>query len=69
MGALIPICLAEMFAIKALAVLALGIVAYLYWTGLREKREQRRDRRWLEDKRREIKEKAASRAEEPPHAR
>lgn len=69
MHALIPICLADFFAIKALAVLVLGLVAYLYWTGLREKREQRRDRRWLETKRREIKERAARKAEQLPPVR
>ena len=64
MGALVPVSLADFFAIKALAFLAFVIVVYLYWTGLREKLEQRRHRRWLEDKRREIKEKAVR--EVPP---
>ena len=65
MGALIPVCLAEMFAVKAVALLVLGFVAYLYWTGIRDKRAQRRQRQWLEDKRRELKEKAARKVEPP----
>ena len=69
MGALVPVCLADFFAIKALAFLAFAAVVYLYWTSLREKREQRRDRQWLENRRRELKEKTASQAEHPPRAR
>ena len=67
MGALVPVCLADFFAIKAMAFLACALIAYLYWTGLREKREQRRERLWLENKRRELKEKVAKQAE-PPHS-
>ena len=55
MGKLITIrsvCLAEYGAIEGIAVLALGIVAYLYWSGFREKRELRRQRRALERRRR-----------------
>jgi membrane protein implicated in regulation of membrane protease activity len=56
-----------MFGIKVLAFLACVLVVYLYWTSLRERLEKRRQRRWLEDKRRELKEKAARKAE-PPRA-
>jgi hypothetical protein len=63
MGHYIPVCLAEFFAIKAIAFLAAGLVAYLYWTGIQEKRTQRRDREWLENKRREIKAKAGNKSE------
>lgn len=58
-----PVCLAEFFAIKAMALLAVGIVVYLYWTGFQEKRAQRRDRKWLENKRRELKAKAGNKSE------
>lgn len=60
MGYCIPVCLADFFAIKALALAALGLVVFLYWTGFKERRNQRRERRWLEDRRRELKEKTAS---------
>jgi hypothetical protein len=59
MGKLIPICLADFMAIKVLALVALGLVGFLYWTGFKEKRNQRRERQWLESKRRELKAKAA----------
>ena len=65
MGALIPGWFADMFVIKAFAVLALVLVAYLYWTGLRDKLERRRQRKWHEDKRRELREKAAQKAAPP----
>ncbi len=55
MGHYIPICLAEFFGIKAVALLAVGVIVLLYWSGLKEKRDQRRERKWLEDKRRELK--------------
>ncbi len=60
MGALSPICLADYAAVKGIAVLALVLVAYLYWTGFKEKRNRRRERKWLEHRRRELKDKAAS---------
>ena len=65
MGVIAPVCLAEFFAFKALALVAVGLVGYLYWLGIKEKRAQRRDREWLESKRREIKEKAARKFEPP----
>jgi hypothetical protein len=65
MGAFVLVGLANTFAIKGLALLALGIVAYLYWLGIREKREERRRRQWLENRRRELKEKATMKAEPP----
>jgi heme exporter protein D len=65
MGAFIPVCLADAFGIKALAVPALCLVAYLYCTGLREKRELRRERRMQEQRRRETQEKAAQQREPP----
>ena len=66
MGAITPVCLADFAAIKVLALLALGLVAYLYWSGFSEKRAERRDRKWLESRRREFKEKAAAKPA-PPH--
>lgn len=65
MGALIPVCLAEFAAIKGIALLAFGLIAYLYWTGLKEKLAQRRERQWLENKRRELKAKVVNKAEPP----
>ena len=59
MGKPFPICLADFMAIKALALVAVGAVAFLYWTGFKERRNQRREREWLEAKRRELKAKAA----------
>jgi hypothetical protein len=63
MGQYIPICLAEFFAIKALAFLAFVLMAYLYWSGVKEKRAQRQERQWLEDKRRELRSKAGGKPE------
>jgi hypothetical protein len=57
----VPICLAEFLAIKGIAVLAFGLIAYLFWSGVREKRDQRRERQWLEERRRALKEKVADR--------
>ena len=65
MGAFIPVCLADGLAIKALAFLAVCLVAYLYWTSLREKRALRLQRRWQEEKRREFAAKANQRQEPP----
>jgi cbb3-type cytochrome oxidase subunit 3 len=62
MGYRIPICLADFLAIKALALLALAVVAYLYWTSFKEKRLRRREREWLEARRRELKEKTAGKS-------
>ena len=64
MGAHIPVCLAELFAIKALAFLMVSLIVYLYWLGVKEKRAQRREREWLENRRRELKAKAANRSED-----
>ena len=47
-----PVCLAEYGAIKGMAVIAVGIVAYLYWSSFQEKRERRRQQRALEQRRR-----------------
>lgn len=63
--ALIPVCLAEAFAIKGIAFLAVCLVAYLYWCSLKEKLARRRERQWLESRRRELRDKAASQAEPP----
>jgi hypothetical protein len=59
MGALTPICLADYGAIKGIALVALALVAYLYWTGFKEKRLRRREQKWLEARRRELREKEA----------
>jgi hypothetical protein len=65
MGTLIPVYLADMFGVKAIAFLAVVLVVYLFWTGIKEKRAQRRERQWLENKRRQVK-KQAARETEPP---
>ena len=65
MDAFIPVCLADAFAIKGLAFLAVCLVVYLYWSGIKEKRAQRRERQWLEHRRRELRERAAE-VSEPP---
>ena len=46
------ICIAEYGGIKGLAILGLGLVAYLVWADFREKRELRRQRRAQEQRRR-----------------
>jgi hypothetical protein len=56
--------MAELFAIKALAFLVVSLIVYLYWSGVKEKRAQRREREWLENRRRELKAKAANRSED-----
>ncbi len=66
MDALIPVFLADYGALKGLALLALGLIVYLYWLSFREKREQRRQRRWLEARRRELKDKPTVKSELPP---
>jgi hypothetical protein len=66
MGVIVPVFFAEGFALKVAALLALCLVVYLYWTGLREKREVRRHRRWQESKRREYDEKIAQQKQSPP---
>ena len=53
MGIAIQVCLAEFMAIKGLAAIAFGLIAYLYWLSFREKRLQRRQRRQAEQRRRE----------------
>ena len=63
MGLYIPICLADFFAIKGIAALAFGLVVVLYWSGVKERRAQRRERKWLENKRRELRAKTASKFE------
>jgi membrane protein implicated in regulation of membrane protease activity len=50
--ALSSVCLAEYGAIKGLAVIALGIIVYLFWSSFQEKRERRRQRRAMEQRRR-----------------
>lgn len=65
MGALIPVCFADMFVVKAFTALALVLVAYLYWTGLRDKLERRRQRKWHENKRREHEKRAAQKVAPP----
>lgn len=62
MGQYIPVCLAEFFAIKAIAFLALGLIVYLYWSGVKEKRAQRRERKWLENKRRDLRAKTGDKS-------
>jgi hypothetical protein len=47
-----PVCLAEYAVIKGMAVIALAVIAYLYWADFREKRERRRQQRALEERRR-----------------
>jgi hypothetical protein len=55
MGTLVAfslICLADDGAIKGMAVVAVGIVVYLYWSSFQEKRERRRQQRALDARRR-----------------
>jgi hypothetical protein len=40
----VSICLAEYATIQGLALIALALSAYLYWTNFKEKRQQRRER-------------------------
>ena len=63
MGPYIPICLAEFAAIKGIAFVACGVVVYLYWSGVKEKRAQRQERKWLENRRRELRAKADNKPE------
>ncbi len=65
MGAFVPVCLADMFLIKAIALVALGLVAYLYWTSLREKWGRRRQRRLSGESRRTHAEQAAQNVKPP----
>jgi len=62
MGKFIPVCLAEFLAIKGIALIALGLVGYLWWSGFKEKRDRRREQAWLENRRRELREKTQTRA-------
>jgi hypothetical protein len=66
MGKYIPVCLADFLAIKGLALVALALVGCLWWSGFNEKRNRRRERAWLENRRRELREKAEAKAV-PPH--
>jgi hypothetical protein len=66
MGQSVPVCLAEFFAIKAIALVAAGLVVYLYWSGVKEKLAQRREREWLENRRRELKARPPNKSELPP---
>jgi hypothetical protein len=63
MGQYVPICLADFLAIKGIAFLAFGLVIVLYWSGVKERRAQRRERKWLENKRRELRAKTANKSE------
>jgi hypothetical protein len=63
MGKFIPICLADFAAIKGLALIALALVGYLWWSAMREKLNRRRERAWLENRRRELREKAEAKAD------
>jgi hypothetical protein len=46
------VCIAEYEGIIAMAMVALCIVAYLFWSNFKEKRERRRQQRVLEQRRR-----------------
>ncbi len=55
MGTLVLVnstCFAEYDLIKGMAVVALGLVAFLYASQFREKREQRKQQRALAERRR-----------------
>ena len=58
MGKFITICLADFLAIKGIALIALALVSYLWWSAFKEKLDRRRERVWLENRRRELREKA-----------
>jgi hypothetical protein len=62
----IPVCMADFLAIKGIALFALALVSYLWWSAFKEKRERRRERVWLENRRRELREEAEAKAV-PPH--
>jgi len=66
MGKFIPICLADFLAIKGIALIALLVVGYLWWSGFKEKRDQRRERAWLENRRRELTAESKAKAVPPP---
>ena len=53
MVCLVAVILGEGGAIKGLAVLALGVVGFLYWDGWKEKRTRRRELREAEERRRQ----------------
>jgi hypothetical protein len=65
MGKFTPICLADFLAIKGIALIALALVSYLWWSGFKEKRERRRQLAWLENRRRELREAAEVQAVPP----
>ncbi len=48
-----PVCLADYGAIKGLAVLGSLVIVFLYWDEFKEKRIRRRERRELEERRRQ----------------
>ena len=66
MGKFILIGLADFIAIKGMALIALLLVGYLWWSGFKEKRDQRRERAWLEKRRRELEEESKAKAVPPP---
>jgi hypothetical protein len=65
MGKNIPICLADFLAIKGIALFALALVSYLCWSGCKEMLRRRRERVWLENRRRELREKTEAEADLP----
>jgi hypothetical protein len=65
MGKFIPICLADFLAIKGMALIALALVGYLWWSGFKEKRDRRREQAWLENRRRELRDKSETKAVPP----
>jgi hypothetical protein len=62
MGKFIPISLADFLAIKGIALFALALVSYLWWSAFKEGRDRRRERAWLKNRRRELREKAEASA-------
>jgi hypothetical protein len=50
---LAPVSLAEYGAVKGLAVLGLVLVVFLYWDDFKERRIRRREKRELEERRRQ----------------
>ena len=65
---MVPVLVAEYLQFKVMASLVVCLMLYLVWVGIREKLAERQERRWLENKRRELREKEAQRREglEPP---
>ncbi len=50
---LVPVSLADFAAIKAIALIGVLVIVFLYWDEFKEKRIRRRQQRELEERRRQ----------------